>query len=781
MKRAPLFVVLFGFAVFASACGGGGGSGSSPLPRAGGGAASKNAGAMVHVLIPKSSAASSSARKPAFIASNTATIAIGVYTVNGATPSPLPTPLSITIATSPDCTSTPSGTSCTITVTVPVATNVVLQLSTFDATGALLGQGLIGPINTTLATIPPQSVSVGGVPASLTIAPSGLSAGDDGLPHPIPFSVVALDASGNTIIPPGAYPNPIALSISGDTNSALSLSATSIASPGPSGGASTVTLLYDSSKQITTATVTATYGSVTASVPFAPIVFTPTTAALFPSGAMQTVTVSEAGYAGVFTVQGTSSVATVTCVPSNCTPSSAGKSVTLDITPGSGAGSESVSVVDANGGFANIPVTVTSGSGGGALVAPSYTIDKYPVPAPSGGPPQLYGITTGPDGQSLWVVDRGDQTLDVIASPSGCNSSSCSVAAVVTAITSPPPLFGYNYYDLESIVSASDGNLYVGDVGNPPTDLGGVYQLTGCSAATSICNVANAQAMPVATPQAGAMTDGPDGNLYVGSQFPSSGCCGGTIMDSVIAGCCSFSPLSLPAPVSSSPPYNTSYVNGLIADASGATLWFTDGGTGNVGFMPIPCGGGCGITELPANVSQCNQCGARHRPIGFHPGKKIVHPYPQQKKRYIIVTGGPPQLSTALNGIVSGPDGYLYVADAGSHTIDQIDPTVWDGASSGSYTPCTSTCTYSPIPLPQTGGIPMNLTVGADGNIWFTDTTGYVGFVSLAACATSSGCKAFEYATAGMPWGIAAGADGDIWFTFSSPDSNGNSIGKVVL
>ena len=192
-----------------------------------------------------------------------------------------------------------------------------MQLSTFDATGALLGQGLIGPINTTLATIPPQSVSVGGVPASLSITPAGLSAGDDGLPHPIPFSVIALDASGNTIIPPGAYPNPIALSISGDTNSALSLSATSIASPGTQ-----VTLLYNSSIPITTATVTATYGSITASVPFAPIIFTPTTAALFPSGTMQTVTVSEAGYAGTFTVRAGVSTASVVCVPSNCTPSS---------------------------------------------------------------------------------------------------------------------------------------------------------------------------------------------------------------------------------------------------------------------------------------------------------------------------------------------------------------------------------------------------------------------------------------------------------------------------
>ena len=161
-------------------------------------------------------------------------ITIGVYTVNGATPSPLPTPLSITIATSPDCTTGGSGTSCTITVTVPVANSVVLQLLSYDATGGLLGSALIGPINTTLSTIPTQSVSVGGVPETILLSPSGLAAGDDGASHSVTFTVAAQDASGNTILQPGNYPNPIALTITGDTNGALSLSTASVPSPGPS-------------------------------------------------------------------------------------------------------------------------------------------------------------------------------------------------------------------------------------------------------------------------------------------------------------------------------------------------------------------------------------------------------------------------------------------------------------------------------------------------------------------------------------------------------------------
>ncbi len=371
------------FAALIAACGGGG-SGSSPLP-AGAPGGSKTTGATVRVLIPTASSSSSNTRKPAFISPSTATITISVYTVNGATPSPATAPVSVALATSPDCTNATNGVICTITVTVPVATAVVLQISSYDASGNLLGQGLLGPINTTLATIPTQTVSVGGVPATIVLSPSGLAAGDDGATHPIPFLVSALDAAGNTIIAPGSYPNPITLSISGDTNGALALSTTTIASPGPT----TVTLHYNSAVAITQATITAKSGTLSASVPFAPIVFSPTSLpSLFVGGSMQTVTVSEAGYGAAFNLSGGSTTASVTCVPSNCTPASVGGSVTIDVAPGSSAGTESVSVIDANGGFANIPVTVTQSGGGGELVAPSYTIDEYPATAPCGGPPQ---------------------------------------------------------------------------------------------------------------------------------------------------------------------------------------------------------------------------------------------------------------------------------------------------------------------------------------------------------------------------------------------------------
>lgn len=680
---------------------------------------------------------------------------------------------------------------------MPVATAVVLEVETLDASGNVLGQALLGPIDTTLSTIPTESVSVGGLPATIVLSPIGLSAGDDGSTHAITLDVSAQDASGNTIIPPGNYPNAIALSISGDTNHALSLSTSSVASPGPTNGATVVTLTYNSAIAISQATISATSGSISTSVPFAPIVFTPKSLpSLFVDGEMQMVTVSEAGYAGAFNVTGTSSTATVACVPANCTPASAGGAITVDVTP-AGAGTETLSIVDSYGGIANLPITVTESGGGGEVVAPSYTIDKYPLPVPSDGPPQSYGIATGPDGQSLWIVDRGDQTVDVVASPGACTAS-CTAVNLPNGFINP----GGTFEDLQSIVTASDGNLYLGDSGNfAQGDYGQLLELTGCNATSATCGAENvASYAGISTPAPGPLLAGPDGNLYAGSlndnNDPSYYDWGAPIAISPIVGCCSFNfgGNTIFPPVASTA---TSTINGLTIDATGTALWFTDSGTGNIGFYSIPCEGQCTAVELPNgyNVNLVDDVARRHvfttHEFATHVAKKVKHPYAQHMRRDLSpVLANTTALSSALNGIISGPDGYLYVADPGNHTIDQIDPNLWDGADDAgtpcyfipfSGTPSPTTCEYVPIPLPQTSGTPMNLTVGPDGNVWFTDTTGYVGFVSLAACATSSGCKAFEYNVGGSPWGITTGSDGNIWFTLSTADGSGNNFGKVVL
>ena len=287
---------------------------------------------------------------------------------------------------------------------------------------------------------------------------------------------------------------------------------------------------------------------------------------------MQAVTVSEAGYAGAFTLQGaTSSVATATCVPANCTPSSAGGTVTINIAPGSAAGSEAVSVVNANGDFANIPVTLTSSGGGGALVGGPYPIYEYST---TGGGTN-YGITVGSDGQTLWFVNRGNAELGSVTNPGSC-SASCSTIGEQSpfVIASGPPAPAA----LQSITAASDGNLYVADLGNGGSDLGQIFQV---SCPSGICGQGVSESLSLATPAPADIIAAPDGNLYGTSQYSDS-YTNGSILQAQIADCCPSGFGYFPASSVS-----TSLPNMLTVDQSGQTIWFTDTGTGEIGYFSL--------------------------------------------------------------------------------------------------------------------------------------------------------------------------------------------------
>jgi streptogramin lyase len=653
MKRSALFICLLAIGAAVSACGGAGG-GSNALPQQN---SALNTSAAVKIVIPNA-ANGSSLRRPDFVSPNTASIAIGLFTVNGATPHPQPTPFSFQISNAADCTPSTGGTTCNVHVTVPSANAVVLEISSFDASGNLLGQGFIGPINTTQTPVAQQSVSLGGVISTILASPSALSAPDDGTTHTLTFTLSAQDADGDTLIPPAAYAAPIALAISGDPNGAVSLSPTSIASPGSgSNGATTVTLTYNSAKALTgTVTLTATSGTATGTVAFS-------------------------GTAGL--------------------------------------------------------------SGGGGAVGPPFTIEKYTTPNAGG---KIFGIALGPDGQTLWFADQGTAAIGAIANPAGCTST-CVISNEIQPFFSPPPA------GLETLTSAPDGNIYIADLGNVPTlggaatDPGAIYQLTGCTSVPfASCNPSGPLGTSLATPAPTDIIAAPDGNLYATSFF-SGGFSASTILFQAFAGCCS----EFGANAAAGPP---SSLTALAVDSAGSNVWFTDTGTANIGFFPLGPNDRF-VTEEPSGTVNPNNPGIIRRP------KK------QPPPRRDITNGATNGAFTApLNGIVAGPDGNIYVAEAGAHRIDQLSPTTWETCSG---------CTFTPIALPQTNAVPQNLIVGPDGNIWFTDTTGFVGFIALNTCAT--GCRAFEYNVGGTPWGIARGPDGDIWFT----DSSTNTIGKVVL
>lgn len=242
-------------ALVLSACGGGPASRSVPASALNGPAT-----AQFSITVPKASAQSPAAsRKPLYISPNaqSASIAVGALTpvVVNLTPS------------SPGCSTGSGGTTCTVEVTAPIGSDTftVQLFSQANAAGSLLAAGSVtqaivaGPNNSV-------NVTLNGVVASVAIALANPSPAV-GMAATIPVTVTAKDSTGATILGAGNYSPAITLTDS-DTSGHTKLSTTTVASPGTS-----VTLSYDGSSAVTSATISATLNGTIATV--APAQLTP--------------------------------------------------------------------------------------------------------------------------------------------------------------------------------------------------------------------------------------------------------------------------------------------------------------------------------------------------------------------------------------------------------------------------------------------------------------------------------------------------------------------------
>ncbi|MGA7571361.1 MAG: hypothetical protein WCA80_11220 [Candidatus Aquilonibacter sp.] len=222
-----------------SACGGGGGS--SPIPSSGSGPGTpvqqQTAPANMVITIPPLSQQNTHFR-PNYISAGTQSMTVGL--VSGGTTSALAT-INLTTG-SPNCTvPTGGGLQCTATVQAPFGTDT-FAVSTYSATnagGSVLSTGQVQATLTRGGTEPTVQLDLDGVPSTvaLVLGTATLPVGNSGSTAVI---VQAKDASGNLIIGPGLFSSPINLAISGDTYATLSLSSTSVTSPGQ-----VVTLSYN--------------------------------------------------------------------------------------------------------------------------------------------------------------------------------------------------------------------------------------------------------------------------------------------------------------------------------------------------------------------------------------------------------------------------------------------------------------------------------------------------------------------------------------------------------
>jgi virginiamycin B lyase len=106
------------------------------------------------------------------------------------------------------------------------------------------------------------------------------------------------------------------------------------------------------------------------------------------------------------------------------------------------------------------------------------------------------------------------------------------------------------------------------------------------------------------------------------------------------------------------------------------------------------------------------------------------------------------------NDIASGPDGNLWFTEATGYNIGRITT--------------AGTITEFAVPFYPLGGI----TTGPDENLWFTVETNKIGRITTDGLITG---VFHTPATNSAPLGITAGPDGNLWFT----EINGDRIGRI--
>ena len=112
-------------------------------------------------------------------------------------------------------------------------------------------------------------------------------------------------------------------------------------------------------------------------------------------------------------------------------------------------------------------------------------------------------------------------------------------------------------------------------------------------------------------------------------------------------------------------------------------------------------------------------------------------------------------------GITVGPDGNMWFTEY-SGTL---------GSAIGAITPSGTITSYPVDSRPEWG--PLATTAGPDGNIWFTGggPDGYIGRLTTSGTFTNMAAAAY-------PGGITAGPDGNLWFTTTG--GKHGSIGRIT-
>jgi streptogramin lyase len=278
--------------------------------------------------------------------------------------------------------------------------------------------------------------------------------------------------------------------------------------------------------------------------------------------------------------------------------------------------------------------------------------------------------------------------------------------------------------------------------------------------------------VPTSGSQPGAITAGPDGNLW----FTESA--GNNIGRITPAGVVT----EFPIPTANSGP------DGITVGPDGA-LWFTEENANKIGRITTT--GAISEFQAPPGALSGVATGAD--------GALWFTGYESANIGRVTTSGAfssypVPGYSVGASSIVAGPDGALWFTANLDSAIGRIttsgavtefplvapsspggiavgpDGALWFAEVNGKIGRITVAGAIAEYPIATGGGQPGALAAGSDGALWFTDYSNLIGRITTSGAIT-------EYPAPSTSNGIAAGPDGATWFT----EGNANKIARAVI
>ena len=291
----------------------------------------------------------------------------------------------------------------------------------------------------------------------------------------------------------------------------------------------------------------------------------------------------------------------------------------------------------------------------------------------------------------------------------------------------------YNHHDFveypvaagpDAITTGSDGNIWFGEEGGHHigfvTVYGGVTELS-----------------PPTNTDITGITSGPDGNIWFTEQLAGN-----------------VGRVQIPGHAMSE--FSVGGAPLGIATGFDGALWFADfSGSGAIGR----------ITTSGSFQSYSGFASTQDEGVALGPDHRIwiTAAFPAGSDVGAVTTAGVVSSystgsGTQGRGIVAGPDGEMWFADDGNSQVHKIHT---DGTGYTSYNTALASAD------------PVDITVGADNNLWTAEIGGGIARVTTAGVFTE-----FTVPTSNSaPRAITAGPDGNIWFT----EEIGNKIGRFIL